>query len=287
MAIDLKLITKLREATGMGISNCKKALEENNGDFEAAEMTLRKQGLDKAAKKADRPTGQGVVAVRVDGLRAAIIELACEQEPTTGNERFVQLVDALLTLALEKNTADAQELLAAKNAAGATAQELVTNLIAVVGENVQLRKATVVAAPAGGLIGQYTHFNKKAGAVVALALQGASAADAELKIAADDCCMHAVAARPIAFTRDAVPADVIAKEREVFLEEAKSKPENMREKIVEGKLSKFYADKVLPEQLFVKDPTGKTTVKQMLEATAKQAGGTASIVAFARFELGL
>jgi elongation factor Ts len=286
MAIDTKLIMKLREATGMGIANCKKALEDSGGDFEAAELALRKQGLDKAAKKADRPTGQGVVAVRTEGPRAAILELACEQEPTTNNERFAAVVDALLGLALARPGAwaGAEALLDAKGAGG-TGRELVTGLAAVVGENVQLRHAAVIEAAAGGVLGQYVHFNRKAGAVVALALSGGAQGEA-LKAAANDLCMHSVAARPIGFRREDIPEAVIAREREVFLEEVKDKPEAIRGKIVEGKLAKFYAEKVLPEQLFVKDPAGKATVRQMLDAAAKAAGGGAEIAAFVRMELG-
>lgn len=286
MAIDAKMIKELREKTGMGITQCKKALEECDGDMEKAEMALRKQGLDKAAKKADRPTGQGVVAIRHEGNQAAIIELACEQEPTTNNERFVALVNAALDAALRNNVKSADDLLKVKTAEG-TFADSIKAVIGVVGENILLKKAAVIAAPAGGLIGSYAHFNKKAGAVVALSLQNIDAAHAGVKTAANDIAMHSVAARPLAWNRAGIPADLIAKEKEVFMEEVGKKPENIREKILEGKLQKFYGDKVLTEQLFVKDPEGKTTVKQMLENAAKLAGGKAEVVDFVRFELGL
>lgn len=285
-SIDAKMIKELRDKTGMGITACKKALEDNGCDMEKAEMALRKMGLDKAAKKADRPTGQGVVAIKVDGDKAVMVELACEQEPTTGNERFLALLNLVLETALKEKTKEVDLLLAAKSPDG-TIQDSVKALIGVVGENVQLRKVAYLTAPAGGIIGHYAHFNKKAGAVVALALEGANANDPALKTAANDLCMHSVAARPIAWKRDGISADIIAKEKEVFAEEVKGKPENIKEKILEGKLNKFYGEKVLPEQLFVKDPEGKTTVKQMLDAAAKNAGGKATIADFARFELGL
>jgi elongation factor Ts len=280
------MIKELREKTGMGITNCKKALEDAGGDMEKAEMILRKQGLDKAAKKADRPTGQGVVAVKIAGGTAAMVELACEQEPTTNNERFVALLNLALDTALKGKVKSAEELLAAKTPDG-TMQDSVKALIGVVGENVQLRKAVTIDAPAGGTLGYYAHFNKKAGAIVALALEGIVADNADIKTAANDICMHSVAARPLGWRREDIPQDVIAREKEVFAEEVKGKPENIREKILDGKLQKFYADKVLTEQLFVKDPEGKTTVGKMLETAAKAAGGKATIAAFARFELGL
>ncbi|MDR3212247.1 MAG: translation elongation factor Ts [Planctomycetota bacterium] len=286
MAIDAKLIKLLREKTGMGISNCKNALEEAGGDVDKAEMILRKQGLDKAAKKADRPTGQGIVALRREGTTAALVELACEQEPTTGNERFLALLDLLLATALKLKVSSAEKLLQAASPEGVLADS-VKSLIGVVGENVQLRRAVVIEAPAGGILGTYAHFNKKAAAIIALSLDGADAANPGLQTTANDIAMHAVAARPLALHREDIPADIIAKEKEVFLDEVKTKPENIREKIVQGKLQKFYAEKILTEQIFVKDPDGKATVANTLAAAAKAAGGKAEIVALARQELGL
>ncbi len=286
MAIDAKMIKDLREKTGMGITQCKKALEETGGDLEKAEMILRKAGLDKAAKKADRPTGQGVIAIRHQGNLAAMIELACEQEPTTNNERFVNLVNLALDTCLKEKIKSADDLLKTKTPDG-TFADSVKAVIGVVGENIQLRKAVTIAAPAGGVIGYYAHFNKKAGAMVALSLEKIDPAHDAIKIAANDISMHAVAARPLAWNRAGIPADVVEKEKEIFMEEVNKKPEAIRGKILEGKLQKFYGDKVLTEQFFVKDPEGKTTVQQMLDNAAKVAGGKAQIVDFARFELGL
>lgn len=286
MAIDAKMIKELRDKTGMGITQCKKALEESNGDMEKAEMNLRKQGLDKAAKKADRPTGQGVVALRVTPEKAAIIELACEQEPTTNNERFVTLVNLALDTVLKIDAKSADQLLTAATPDG-TFADSVKAVIGVVGENIQLRKAAVMACPAGGLIGSYAHFNRKAGALVGITVSGADAKNAGLQTMANDIAMHSVAARPVSHTREGIPADMVAKEKEVFMEEVNKKPEAIREKIMDGKLKKFYGEKVLPEQLFVKDPEGKSTVQQVLDQAAKAAGGTAVISDFVRFELGL
>ncbi|MDR1520517.1 MAG: translation elongation factor Ts [Planctomycetota bacterium] len=286
MAIDAKQIKELREKTGMGISQCKKALEEAGGNMDEAEMILRKQGIDKAAKKADRPTGQGVVAIRIEGPAAAMIELACEQEPTAGNERFVGLVKLALDLCLAGKLRSAEAVIQAKTPEG-TFADSAKAVIGVVGENIILKKAICVEAPAGGLIGAYAHFNKKAGALIALSLEGADPAAPALKTAANEIAMHAVAARPLAWNRKGIPAETVAKEKEVFLEGVKNSPEQLREKILAGKLQKFYADKVLVEQIFVKDPDGKATVQQTLDNAAKSAGGKAKIADFARFELGL
>ena len=287
MAADLmKLITQLRDKTGMGVSACKKALQDNQMDLDAAEMQLRKQGLDKAAKKADRPTGQGVVAVRVNGLEAAMVYVSCEQEPTTGNTRFVELVEALLDTALRNRVKDAEALAGCVMASGQTVSDALRALIGVVGENVVLRKAVALEAPAGGLIGHYLHFNKKAGALMSLKLTGADAGDAKLRTAANDVCMHAVAARPLAARRDEIAKDVVDREVEVFREAVKDKPAAIQDKIVEGKLASFYKEKVLLEQDMVTDPEGKLTVRGVLTDAAKAAGGTMEVVAFERFELG-
>ncbi len=286
MAIDAKAIKELREKTGMGITQCKNALEQCNGDMEQAEMNLRKQGLDKAAKKADRPTGQGVVAIKHVGDKAAIIELACEQEPTTNNERFVALVNLGLDTALAVGAKSAEDLMKASTPDG-TFEESIKAVIGVVGENIQLKKAYTMQAPAGGLIGSYAHFNKKAGAMVAISLEGIDAGNESMKTVANDISMHSVAARPLAWTREGIDQNLLAKEKEVMMEEVKTKPANIQEKIMEGKLNKYYADKVLPEQIFVKDPDGKATVKETLEAAAMAAGGKAAITDFVRFELGL
>ena len=286
MAIDAKMIKDLREKTGMGITQCKNALVECNGDMEQAEMNLRKQGLDKAAKKADRPTGQGVIAIRNVGDLGTMIELACEQEPTTNNERFIALVELGLDTAMKNKVKSAEELLKAATPDG-TFEDSIKATIGVVGENIQLKKAYTMTAPAGGVIGYYAHFNKKAGAMVALELDGVAATHEGIKTAASDISMHSVAARPLSWNREGVDPTILAKEKEVMMEEVKTKPANIQEKIMEGKVNKFYGDKVLPEQLYVKDPEGKTTVQQHLDNTAKEAGGKAKIVDFVRFELGL
>jgi elongation factor Ts len=285
MAIDAKLIKTLRDETGMGITDCKKALEEAGGDLDQAEMLLRKRQKEKAIKKADRATGQGAVAVETGDQAALMVEVACEQEPTVSNERFAAFLNLALEKGLASGAASAEELLAVETADGTLADSL-TALAGTVGENVQLRRAARVETPPGGVLGAYVHFNKKAGAVCALKLDGADAGSPELQTAARDICMHAVATRPAAVTREAIPDEEIAKEKEIFQEEVKDKPENIQEKILHGKLGKFYKEKVLLEQVFVKDPEGKQTVEKMLEAAAKQAGGTAEIAGFARFELG-
>ncbi|GHV22452.1 elongation factor Ts [Planctomycetales bacterium] len=280
---DANLLKELREKTGMGFADCKKALAEANGDLDAAEMILRKKGLDKAAKKADRATGQGVIAIATKFPKAVIIEVQCEQDPTTQNERFQEFVAQALDAALALNEVNAENLLNATSG-GKTLAEKVKELIGVIGENVVLKKAAALTAPDGGVIGQYTHFNKKAGAICAMKIGGGDGA--ALQTAANDVCMHAVAARPLALNRAGIPANIVAKEKEVFAEEVKNKPENIREKILEGKLGSFYGEKCLLEQVFVKAADGKTKVQDFVAQEAKTAGVSAELVDFQRLELG-
>ncbi len=282
--ITAKMIKELRELTGMGMSDCKKALVDAEGNVEEAEMILRKKGLDKAAKKADRATGQGVVSVREKDGVVICLQIECEQEPTTKNERFLALIDKVFDAAFASKAATIEELVAAPTAEG-TVADSVTAVIGVIGENVVIKNIACFAIPENGTYGAYSHFNGKSGAICVVEIEG-GAADEEFKIAANDVCMHAVATRPVALNRTGVPEDLVRKEKEVFLEEIKNKPENIQEKILEGKLAKFYGEKCLEEQIFVKDPEGKLTVGAMIDAAAKKIGGKAKIVDFARLELG-
>ena len=282
--ITAKMIKELRELTGMGMSDCKKALVESAGNVEDAEMILRKKGLDKAAKKADRATGQGLVTVREKDGVVICLQIECEQEPTTKNERFLALIDKAFDAAFASGATTAEELLAASTEDG-TLADSVQALIGVIGENVVVKNIACFKVPENGTYGAYSHFNGKSGAICVIEIDGATADDA-FKSAANDICMHAVATRPVALNRDGVPEDLVSKEKEVFMEEIKDKPEKIQGKILEGKLSKFYGEKCLEEQIFVKDPDGKQTVGAMIAEAAKKIGGNAKIIDFARLELG-
>ena len=282
--ITATMIKELRELTGMGMSDCKKALVDANGIVEEAEMILRKKGLDKAAKKADRATGEGLVSVREKDGVVICLQVECEQEPTTKNERFLALVDKIFDAAFASGAKSIEELLAAPTEEG-TVADSITAVIGVIGENVVVKNIAAFVIPENGAFGAYSHFNGKSGAICMLEVDGITV-DSDFTAAANDVCMHAVATRPVALNRSGVPEELVNKEKEVFLEEVKNKPENIQEKILEGKLSKFYGEKCLEEQVFVKDPEGKQTVGEMINAAAKKLGGSAKIVDFARLELG-
>ncbi len=282
--ITAKMIKDLREMTGMGMSDCKKALVDAGGNVEEAEMILRKKGLDKAAKKADRATGEGLVSVREKDGVVICLQVECEQEPTTKNERFLALVDKVYDAAFASGAKTIEELLAAPTEEG-TVADSVQAVIGVIGENVVVKNIASFVVPENAIYGAYSHFNGKSASVCVIEIDGVSVDDV-FQAAANDVCMHAVATRPVALDRSGVPTDLVNKEKEVFLEEIKNKPDNIKEKILEGKMSKFYSDKCLEEQIFVKDPDGKQTVGEMISAAAKKLGGAAKIIDFARLELG-
>ncbi len=285
MAVDAKMIKELREKTGMGISDCKKALQETDGNMEEAEKYLRKRSKEKAIKKSDRATGEGTIVADVRDGSAVILQAQCEQEPTVGNERFQAFVQKALEAAFASGAESAEDLLKTASGDGTLEDEL-KELIGVVGENVQVPKMARLVTPEGGLVGRYIHFNKKAGALCLLKLEGIAPTDETMRTAANDVCMHAVAARPMALNRDDLPQDFIEKEKEIALAQIGDKPDNIKEKIISGKMNKLYSEKCLLEQIFVKDPDGKLKVGQFVEQEAKKAGGKAEIVGFVRLELG-
>ncbi len=284
MAVTAAMIKELRDNTGMGFSDCKKALAETDGNMEEAEMLLRKKGIDKAAKKADRTTGEGLILIERRGDDAVILEVMCEQEPTTGNDRFLAFVQMAKDAAFATGATTPDEMMSTKTSSGETLEEALKGLIGTLGENVQFKRMARVKIPAGCIFGQYIHFNKKAAAVCVVKASGNGDGLQEL---ANDICMHSVAMRPVSLGRSGVPADLVEKEKEVFMEEVMKKPEQMREKIMEGKLGKFYSEKCLLEQLFVKDAEGKRSVQKVLEDTAKAAGVTAEVIDWKRLELGV
>ncbi|MFW5857416.1 MAG: translation elongation factor Ts [Planctomycetota bacterium] len=283
--VTAQMVKTLREKTGAGISLCKEALVESDGDFDQAELYIRKKDKDKAAKKAERATGEGVVFVKINdaGAAGAMVEIACETDFAARNEQFqamgVEILDAILKAA---DLTDAQNI-ALPN--GKTIEARVQEAVATIGENMKFRRAARLEAPAaGGGVFYYRHFNQKAASLAAMQLEGVNAGDEAVQAVGRDVCMHVTSVRPIALTKDDIPADVLAKEKEIYADEVKGKPEEIQEKILQGKLKKFYATTCLQEQGFVKDD--KTSVADYVTAALKDAGGSGTLTGFARLELG-
>ena len=288
-AITAALVKELREKTGVGMMDCKKALNETDGDLEAAVDWLRKKGLSKAAKKADRVAAEGLVAVATEGGQGAVVEVNSETDFVARNEKFQSAVKEIAALAIG-TSGDVDTLKAAKLASGDTVEDKLTNLIATIGENMALRRAAVVTAEPG-VVASYVH-NPAAddmgaiGVLVGLKSGGDAAklADLGCKIA-----MHVAAGSPavaVSVDVDGVDSALADKEREVFADQARQsgKPENIIEKMVEGRMRKFYEEVVLLKQAFVMDPD--RTIEQVLADASKELGTPVEISGFARMALG-
>ncbi len=288
--ITAALVKELRERSGVGMMDCKKALVENNGDIEAAIDWLRAKGLSKAAKKADRVAAEGLVAVasREDGAGevAAAIEFNAETDFVARNELFQNAAKQFAGVALHHDTVEAVNSATLEN--GKTVQDEVTQLIATIGENMQVRRAARLAVPQG-VVSSYVHNAVspgvgRIGVLVALEGEGDKAALRELgrKIA-----MHVAATAPLSLNTDDLDPAAIEKERAILTEKAKEegRPENMISKIVEGQIAKFQKDVVLTKQPFVMNPD--QTIEQLVADTAKELGSSnLHLAGFVRLALG-
>jgi elongation factor Ts len=281
-------VKELREKTGVGMMDCKKALAETQGDLEAAVDWLRAKGLSKAAKKADRAAAEGLVGVTVrGGLAGAIVELNSETDFVARNEQFQKTARAFGVLALDLD-GDLERILAAPAPDGdGKVSDMITRLIATIGENIHLRRAGALKVESGAVV-SYVH-NAVAdglgriGVLVALSSTGQKAAVEEVgrKIA-----LHIAAAAPIALSIAEIPAEAVARERAIFAEQARAsgKSENVIEKMIEGRLRKFYEEVVLTKQAFVMNPD--QTVEAAVKEAEKAAGAPIALVGFRRFQLG-
>jgi elongation factor Ts len=275
MAVTAEAVKQLRERTGAGMMECKKALLETNGDLDAAAELMRKAGLAKADKKASRVAAEGVIAIErsADGKRVAIVEVNCETDFVARQNDFGGYAAAVAKAALAQQPASVEALLALKDG-DATLEETRRALIAKIGENITVRRFAVVEAPA--VVGTYVHGGSRIGAVVAM-----KAGD---EAVAKDIAMHIAATNPAYVAAVDVPEAEVAKERELQLEQAKSdpknagKPQEILTKIIEGKVRKWLNEITLLGQPFVKDPD------QSVEKYLKQAGG--EVVSFIRYEVG-
>ena len=284
--ITAAMVKELRERTGAGMMDCKKALAETRGDMEAAIDWLRAKGLSAAAKKAGRTAAEGLVGVAVEGNRGALVEINSETDFVAKNEIFQQFVGTVARLALERGT-DVEALGAAQYPGGGTVAEALTENIAKIGENQSLRRAALLEVGEGAVV-PYVHNQVAPGLGkigVLVALESAAPADALLALG-KQIAMHVAAAHPLALTADALPAELVERERAIALEKAKEsgKPDPIVEKMVEGGLAKFRKENALTSQLFVID--GKTPVAEVVAAAAKDAGTGIALAGFVRFQLG-
>ena len=283
--IKAAMVKELREMTGAGMMECKKALVEANGDMEAAVDVLRKAGLAAVAKKAGRATNEGTVFAKVseDGAMGAVVELNCETDFVGMNEKFKAYAEKVADAVLANDPAD-MDALKASELNGETVEAIVTDCIHVMGENTQLSR---FASIKGDAVSSYIHMGGKIGILVAFELGDAAVAATDaFKAYGRDIAMQVAAAAPIAATREEVPAATVEHEMSIYKAQAaeSGKPEQIQVKIAEGRMNKFYGEFVLTEQAFVKDPDQK--VSAYTNKVAKELGTTIKILGFKRFVLG-
>lgn len=275
MAVTASMVKELRERTGAGMMECKKALTETGGDQDAAVELLRKKGAASADKKASRVAAEGAIVQRFadDGRRAVMAEVNSETDFVAKGEAFNEFSDAVAARILASDPADVDALMALPLADGGESVETVRKDLVggKIGENISVRRFTSMNAAEGEVLAGYLHGNR-IGVLVHLA-----GGDETL---ARDIAMHVAASRPVSVDESGMPADLVAREREIFLEQARAsgKPENIMEKMVEGRVRKFLAENTLVGQPFVKDPD--QAVGQLLKAAG------AAVRGFVRYEVG-
>jgi len=285
MSITAAMVKELREKSGAGMMDCKTALNESGGDMEAAVDWLRTKGLAKAAKKAGRVAAEGLVGVAAEGNKAAVIELNSETDFVARNEGFQELVSKVAQVAV--GTDGSVEAVAAADLGGKPVTDAITDAIATIGENMTLRRSAVLSANEG-VVSTYIHGKVveglgKIGVLVALESSGDKG---KLDALGRQIAMHVAATSPLALNTDELDPAVVEREKTVFSEQAREsgKPENIIEKMVEGRLRKFYEEVTLVKQAFVINPD--QTVEQAVEALAKELGTDVKLSGFVRFALG-
>lgn len=283
------LVRDLREKTGAGMMDCKKALDESGGDIEKAIEWLRKKGLSSAAKRAGKAAKEGAIEAQVsfDGKTAVLVEVNCETDFVARNEEFRAFARQIATHILETAPAS-QDALLTSPLGGRPVSEVVAEKAAKMGENVQVTRFVRLRQEGPGLIASYIHANGKIGVLVQLALGDESLADKpEIKQFANDLALHVASEAPAYLRRSEIPAEVVAKEKDIARSAAKQegKPDNIIEKIVEGKLNKYFQEVCLLEQKFFRGDN-PPSIEKLLGEKSKALGGKIDIVRFVRFVLG-
>lgn len=285
--ISASLVMKLRKMTGQGMMDCKRALQEADGDIDKAVEILRKKGLATLAKRAGRETTEGLVVSKIneDGTKAVMATLCCETDFVAKSDDFVAAANALAEYAMACSASDGAENILDTSIDGKKFDDILTGTVSKTGEKTQVGDYAKYELDGPGLIGIYVHFNKKVGSMVQIESDDENIAKSDvLKRSASDIAMHITATKPLAIDKEGIDPELIKQEKAIFAEQVKNKPANIIEKIVEGKMKKFYSENCLLQQPFVKDDS--KTVEQVLADAAKEAGGQAKIKRFVRFEVG-
>jgi elongation factor Ts len=291
VTISAQAVKELREKTGCGFMDCKAALAENDGDLEAAVDSLRKKGIASAAKRAHRETGEGLIVAHLsqDGKVGSLVEVNCETDFVARTDDFKGLVADLARQAAESDdAAGVEEMLAQPFVSdkSRTVQDALSAVVGKIGENMRLRRFVRFAGEGDGVIGAYIHPGSKIGVLIDVGCDAAAAENDDFRGLVKDLAMQVAAASPAFLSEEDVPGEVIAKEKEILLEQAREsgKPENVLEKIVEGRIRKYFEETCLLNQKFIKDPERR--VQDLINDTASGMGGKISVRRFQRYQLG-
>ncbi len=279
-------VMKLRKISGQGMMDCKKALAESDGDMDQAMDLLRKKGLATMSKRAGRETSEGLVVTKAaaDGKIVVLASLCSETDFVAKSDGFAEIAELLTNYAIVSKADAGVDGILETVVDGKSFTDVITELVSQTGEKTQVGNYVRYKLDGPGLIAVYVHFNKKIGAMVKIeADTDAVAASSELATVASDVAMHITATNPLALDKDDIDAEVVAKEKALFVEQVKGKPENIIDKIVDGKLAKFYGENCLKNQKFVKDDS--KTVEQVITDAGKAAGGNAKLVEFVRISV--
>ncbi len=285
--ISAKLVKELREKTGAGMMDCKKALTETSGDIEKAIEFLREKGLASAAKKAGRIAAEGIVTTYVteDGKTAVILEVNCETDFVAVNESFIEFANTVAKQIATTDVESVEALLEAKyiGTESASIKDALTELIAKIGENMNIRRFEKLSVESGA-INSYIHAGGKIGVLVALACE--KEGNDVLSQLAKDVAMQVAAANPLFLDENSVDHEVLDKEREIYRVQAlnEGKPENIVEKMVEGRIKKYLKEVCLIDQVWVKNPD--YTISKLLAEKSKEVGAPITLASFVRFERG-
>jgi len=285
MAYTAADVKNLRETTGAGMMDCKKALDENAGDIQKAVDYLRAKGLAAAAKKQSRVAAEGMIAACVKGKIASLVEVNCETDFVAKNDAFQAFAANAANIAVDANLASVDQLLAAKSSNGLTVQDNISELTIKIGEKIDVRRVEVLKLEGEGMIGSYVH-SGKIGVLCRVETDKDVTSNEAFKELVKDLCMQIAAANPQFLNASEIDEDYKAKEAEIYAAQLKEqgKPEAMIPNIVKGKLAKLASEVCLYEQSFVKDPD--TTIGNLIATAAKTVGASVKVTKFIKLNLG-
>jgi len=284
VSVTASMVRELREKTGAGMMDCKKALTESDGDIAKAVDLLRKKGLSAAAKKSDRAAAEGMIISAANGNKGVLVEINAETDFVAKNEQFIDFANKVAEVALENLPGDAETLKALPfPGSGRSIADELTHLIATIGENMEVRRYVGLKVD-NGIVASYIHAGGKIGSMVKLSTDKGD--DEEVQVMSRQLAMHVAAASPQYLKREDVPADVVEQEKEIMRAKAREsgKPDNIIEKIIEGQINKFFGEICLLEQAYVIDPDQK--VGKVLESLAKSIGTDIELTGYSRLQLG-